>query len=39
MLENAGEGSVVAAPLVRQIIESYFGLPISPLPKDVQVTD
>lgn len=39
MLENAGEGSGVAAPLVRQIIESYFGLPVSPLPKDVPVTD
>jgi penicillin-binding protein 2 len=39
LLENGGEGSVAAAPLVRQMIESYFGLPISPLPKDVQVTD
>ena len=39
MLEFAGEGSVVAAPLVRQMIEAYFGLPISPLPKDIQVTD
>lgn len=39
LLENAGEGSVVAAPLVRQIIESYFGLPLSTLPNDVKVTD
>jgi penicillin-binding protein 2 len=39
VLENAGEGSVLAAPLVRQMIESYFGLPVSDLPRDVQVTD
>ncbi len=38
MLENAGEGSVVAAPLVRQIVETYFGLPLSALPRDAQVT-
>jgi penicillin-binding protein 2 len=39
LVENAGEGSVVAAPLVRQMIESYFGLSISATPKDTQVTD
>ena len=39
LLENAGEGSTVAAPLVRQMIESYFGLSVSATPKDSQVTD
>jgi penicillin-binding protein 2 len=34
LLENVGEGSSYAAPLVRQIIESYYGLPISPTPTD-----
>ncbi len=35
MLENAGEGSSVAAPMFRQIIEGYYGLPITPLPEAV----
>jgi penicillin-binding protein 2 len=35
LLENAGEGSVQAAPLVRQILEAYFGLPISAAPREV----
>lgn len=39
LLENAGEGSVVAAPLARQIIEAYFGLPISATPTDTRVSD
>ena len=39
MLENAGEGSILAAPLVRQMIETYFGLPVSTLPKDAQITN
>jgi len=34
LLENVGEGSSYAAPLVRQIIEAYYGLPISPTPTD-----
>jgi len=34
LLENIGEGSSYAAPLVRQIIESYYGLPVSPTPTD-----
>ena len=34
--ENAGEGSTVAAPLARQVIEAYYGLPISDLPKEAQ---
>jgi len=39
LLENAGEGSVVAAPVARQIIEAYFGLPISATPTDSRVSD
>jgi penicillin-binding protein 2 len=39
LLENIGEGSVWAGPLVRQIIEAYFGLPISATPRDVRVSD
>lgn len=34
LLENMGEGSSYAAPVVRQIIEAYYGLPISPTPRD-----
>jgi hypothetical protein len=26
----------VAAPLVRQVIEAYFGLPLSPLPPQAE---
>jgi len=36
VLENAGEGSTVAAPLVRQVIEAYYGLPLSPLPPQAE---
>ncbi|HOT91970.1 MAG TPA: penicillin-binding protein 2 [Anaerolineae bacterium] len=32
VVENAGEGSTVAAPMFRQVIEGYYGLPITPLP-------
>jgi hypothetical protein len=32
VVENAGEGSTVAAPMFRQIVEAYHNLPITPLP-------
>lgn len=32
VVENAGEGSSVAAPMFRQILEIYYGLPLTPLP-------
>lgn len=36
MVENAGEGSTVAAPLARQVIEAYYGLALSPLPPQAE---
>ncbi|RLC59959.1 MAG: penicillin-binding protein 2, partial [Chloroflexota bacterium] len=36
MVENAGEGSSVAAPLTRQVVEAYYGLPLSPLPPQAE---
>ena len=39
LLENIGEGSVYAAPIVRQIIETYYGLPLSATPTDRRVSD
>lgn len=33
VLENAGEGSTVAAPMFRQVVEGFYGLPITPLPE------
>lgn len=38
MVENAGEGSAVAAPMVRQVVEAYYGLPLTPLPPEAQPT-
>jgi len=39
LLENAGEGSVNAAPLARQLIEAYFRLPISTPSRSPVITD
>lgn len=36
IVENVGEGSTVAAPLVRQVVEAYYGLPLSPLPPQAE---
>jgi penicillin-binding protein 2 len=32
LVEHSGEGSSVAAPMFRQVLEGYYGLPITPLP-------
>lgn len=34
VVEHAGEGSWVAAPIVRRIVESYYGAPVAPYPYD-----
>jgi penicillin-binding protein 2 len=36
IVENAGEGTTVAAPLVRQVIEAYYGWALSPLPPQAE---
>ncbi len=38
VVENAGEGSTVAAPMTRQVVEAYYGLPITPLPAEAFTT-
>lgn len=34
IVEHAHEGSYVAAPIVRRIIEEYYGVPVTPYPAD-----
>jgi penicillin-binding protein 2 len=36
IVENAGEGSSVAAPLTRQVVEAYYGLALSKLPPEAE---
>lgn len=36
LVENAGEGSTVAAPLARQVVEAYYGLPLTDLPPEAE---
>ena len=32
IVEKVGEGSTYAAPMTRQVVEAYYGLPLTPLP-------
>jgi len=39
IVEHAGEGPTVAAPMFRQVIEAYYGLPLTPLPDPEDVPE
>ncbi|MBN1260527.1 MAG: hypothetical protein JXB35_07585 [Anaerolineae bacterium] len=39
MVETVGEGSTVAAPMFRQIVEAVYGLPLTPLPENPDARD
>ncbi|NLF02474.1 MAG: penicillin-binding protein 2, partial [Anaerolineales bacterium] len=36
IVENIGEGATVAAPLTRQVVEAYYGLPLTSLPPQAE---
>lgn len=36
VVEHVGEGSTFAAPMTRQVVEAYYGLPLTPLPPQAQ---
>jgi hypothetical protein len=38
MVENSGEGSTYAAPLVRKVVEAYFGVEPEPTPTAEPIT-
>ena len=37
LVENIGEGSSYAAPMFRQMVEAFYGLPLTPLPEIIEV--